>query len=48
MRYMIRYYDIGWNQHSIEIEAETIQAAIEQILRACICTREEIITYYVL
>jgi len=46
IRYTILYYDIGWNIHSVDIAAESIQAAIAKLLAAYPCSLGDVITYY--
>lgn len=46
MIYKILYYDITWYVHAVDVIAETLEAAVQILLAACICTRGDIITYY--
>ena len=44
--YLIRYYDITCAIHSATITAESPEAAAHILINACVCTQDEIITYY--
>jgi hypothetical protein len=45
-KFLVLYYDIGWNTHAMTVEAGSGEAAIESMLAGGICTRHEVITYY--
>jgi hypothetical protein len=44
--FKILYYDIGWDVHTAEVEAESVEDAIEKLLQLCVCTRADVITVY--